>query len=117
MLIEMLCCLHGFRHVLTDSAKLSAARMRLLEIFISEFLLTIEHIVKRGLRSDYRQRQNNLFALRGKLLMSLHLRQNLYRTDRFFTEHDEFSTDRPENRLLHGALRRVLLLTGMQANN
>ncbi|WP_218146820.1 McrC family protein [Nitrosospira sp. Nsp14] len=116
LLIEMLCCLHGFRHVLTDSAKLSAARMPLLEIFISEFLRTVEHIVKRGLRSDYRQRQNNLFALRGKLLMSPHLRQNLYRADRFFTEHDEFSTDRPENRLLHAALRQVLLLTGTQAN-
>lgn len=116
LLIEMLCCLHGFRHVLTDSAKLSAARMPLLEIFISEFLRTVEHIVKRGLRSDYRQRQDNLFALRGKLMMSTHLRQNLFRADRFFTEHDEFSTNRPENRLLHAALRRVLLLTGTQAN-
>ncbi|QKE40311.1 MAG: McrC family protein [Ferrovum myxofaciens] len=116
LLIEMLCCLHGFRHVLTDSAKLSAVRMPLLEIFISEFLRTVEHIVKRGLRSDYRQRQDNLFALRGKLMMSPHLRQNLFRADRFFTEHDEFSMDRPENRLLHAALRRVLLLTGTQAN-
>ncbi len=116
LLIEMLCCLHKFRHVVTDSAKLSAARMPLLEIFISEFLRTVEHIVKRGLRSDYRQRQDNLFALRGKLLMSPHLRQNLFRADRFFTEHDEFSTDRPENRLIRAALRRVLLLTGTQAN-
>lgn len=116
LLIEMLCCLQGFRHVMTDSAKLSAARMPLLEIFISEFLRTVEHIVKRGLRSEYRQRQDNLFALRGKLLMSTHLRQNLFRADRFFTEHDEFLTDRPENRLLHAALRRVLLLTGTQAN-
>ncbi len=116
LLIEMLCCLHGFRHVRTDSAKLCAARMPLLEIFISEFLCTVEHIVKRGLRSDYRQQQDNLFALRGKLLMSPHLRQNLFRSDRFFTEHDEFSTDRPENRLLHAALRRVLLLAGTHAN-
>jgi 5-methylcytosine-specific restriction enzyme subunit McrC len=116
LLIEMLCCLHGFRHVRTDSAKLAATRMPLLEIFISEFLRTVEQIVKRGLRSDYRQRQDNLFALRGKLLMSPHLRQNLYRADRFFTAHDEFSTNRPENRLLHAALRRVLLLTGSQAN-
>jgi len=116
LLIEMLCCLPGFRHVLTNSAQLSAARMPLLEIFISEFLRTVERIVKHGVRSDYRQRQDNLFALRGKLLISPHIRQNLFRADRFFTEHDEFSTDRPENRLLHAALRRVLLLTGTQAN-
>lgn len=116
LLIDMLCCLHGFRHVLTDSAKLAATKMPLLEIFISEFLRSVEHIVKRGLRGDYRQRQDQLFALRGKLLMSTHLRQNLFRADRFFAEHDEFSTDRPENRLLHAALRRVLTLTEIQTN-
>lgn len=116
LLLEMLCCLHGFRHVLTNSAQLSAARMPLLEIFISEFLRTVEHVVKRGLRSDYRRHQDNLFALRGKLLISPHVRHNLFRADRFFTEHDEFSTDRPENRLLHAALRRVLLMAGTQAN-
>lgn len=116
LLIEMLCCLQGFRHVQTDSAKISAARMPLLEVFIAEFLRTVERIVKSGPRSDYSSRQDNLFALRGKLLMAPHLRHNLYRADRFFTEHDEFSTDRPENRLLHAALRRVLMLSASQAN-
>ncbi len=48
--------------------------------------------------------------------MAPHLRHNLCRADRFFTEHDEFSTDRPENRLLHAALRRVLVLSASQAN-
>jgi len=116
LLIDMLCCLHKFRHVHAHSAKLSAVRMPLLEIFISEFLGSVEHIVKRGLRGDYRANQDNLFALRGKLLISPHLRQNLFRADRFFTEHDEFSTDRPENRLIHLALRQVLRLTEMQEN-
>lgn len=116
LLIEMLCCLQGFRHVQTDCAKISAAHMPLLEVFIAEFLGTVDRIVKSGLRSDYSSRQDNLFALRGKLQMATHLRQNLYRADRFFTEHDEFSTDRPENRLLHAALRRVLMLSASQAN-
>jgi 5-methylcytosine-specific restriction enzyme subunit McrC len=44
------------------------------------------------------------------------LGQNLYRADRFFTEHDEFSTDRPENRLLHSALQRVLILSTSHTN-
>src|SRR3569832_1689863 len=114
LLIDMLCCLPGFRHIQTDSAKLSAARMPLLEIFIAEFLRTVEHIVKRGLRGDFAGRQDNLFSLRGKLLMSPHLRRYLFRADRFFTEHDEFSTNRPENRLLHAALRRVLTLSASQ---
>ncbi|MFA5630497.1 MAG: McrC family protein [Porticoccaceae bacterium] len=116
LLIDMLCCLRGFRHIQTESAKLAAARMPLLEVFIAEFLRSVEAVVKHGLRGDYSIRRENLFALRGKLLMSSHLRQNLLRADRFFTEHDEFSANRPENRLLHAALRRVLHLSVSQEN-
>lgn len=116
LLIDMLCTLPDFRHVQTESAKLSAVKMPLLEVFLSEFLHAVSHIVKRGLRSDYRLRQDNVFALRGKLLVAQHLRQNLLRADRFFTEHDEFSVNRPENRLLHVALRRVLALARTPIN-
>lgn len=116
LLIEMLCCLPGFRHIQTDSAKLAAARMPLLEVFIAEFLRAVEHIVKRGLRSDYTSSLGNLHALRGKLLTASHLRHNLVRADRFFTEHDEFSINRPENRLIHAALRSTLAVTRSQGN-
>jgi 5-methylcytosine-specific restriction enzyme subunit McrC len=73
-------------------------------------------VVKRGLQSDYSVRQDNVFALRGKLMVATHLRQNLFRADRFFTQFDEFTTDRPENRLLHTALQHVLRLTRSQEN-
>ena len=114
LLIEMLRCLGGFRHIKTESAKLVATRMPLLEIFIGEFLNAVEHVVKRGLRSDYSLQQDNLFALRGKLQIATHLRRNICRRDRFFSVFDEFSPDRPENRLLHTALLRILVWTNSQ---
>lgn len=113
-LIEMLCCLPRFRHIRTDHAALKAARMPLLEIFVSEFLDAVEHVVKRGLRGDYSQRSGNLSSLRGKLSIASHIRQNLTRRDRFFVDYDEFSPDRAENRLLHSALLKILVLTSMQ---
>jgi 5-methylcytosine-specific restriction enzyme subunit McrC len=116
LLIEMLRCLDGFRHIQTDSAKLCATRMPLLEVFIGDFLRAVEHLVKCGLRSDYTEQQENLFALRGKLQIATHLRRNLCRRDRFFAEFDEFSPDRPENRLLHAALRRALSWTASQTH-
>lgn len=116
LLIDMLCCLHGFRHIETGRAKLAAARMPLLEVFMMEFLLAVKQVVKRGLRSDYAYRQDNLQALRGKIMVSQQLRHNMARADRFFTEHDEFSSNRPENRLLHAALRRILPLLVLQEN-
>lgn len=116
LLIEMLRCLGSFRHIQTDRAQLLSRRMPLLEVFISEFLQAVEHVVKRGLHSDYCSRQDNLFALRGKLRMSAHLRHNLCRRDRFFAEFDVFSSNRPENRVLHAALRCALAWTATQAN-
>ncbi|MBL8298899.1 MAG: McrC family protein [Rhodanobacteraceae bacterium] len=114
LLLRMLSCLRGFRHIRTDRAGLAAVHMPLLEVFIGEFLLSVAPIVKRGLHSDYRLQQGNLFTLRGKLQIAQHLRQNLCRRDRFHAEYDEFSTDRPENRLLHAALREVLSWTTVQ---
>ncbi|MCH2054480.1 McrC family protein [Acinetobacter pittii] len=116
LLIDMLCSLKEFRHVKTNNAKLCAARMPLPEIFISEFLHEVEYIIKRGVRSDYLRQQGNLLTLRGKLLVSSHLQQNLFRADRFFAEYDEFTNDRPENRLIRTALRKVLFLTKMPTN-
>lgn len=116
LLLDMLACLPGFRHIKTDSAALAATRMPLLEIFIAEFLRTTAAITRRGLRSQYNAHEDNLAALRGKLLFSAHLRQNLARADRFYTEHDEFSANRPENRLIRTALRRVLSITVNEVN-
>ncbi len=115
-LIKMLCCLGSFRHIKTESALLIAARMPILEVFIGEFLRSVEHVVKCGLRSNYITDQDNLHTMRGKLMIAQHLQQNLCRADRFFTEHDDFTSNRPENRLLHSALRCVLLLTSSQLN-
>lgn len=112
ILIEMLKCLGfaEFEHIKKDNADLRAKRMPLWEVFIQQFLLAVHSLVKRGLRSDYVARQENLFALRGRLLVARQISQNLVRPDRFFTEHDEFLQDRAENRLIHTALRHVLAM-------
>lgn len=114
LLIEMLTCLDGFRHIKTANANLAAERMPLLEVFIQQFLGSVSSLVKRGLRSDYVSHQDNLYALRGRLLMARQVSQNLLRRDRFFTEYDEFSQDRAENRLIRTALRHVLTLSRSQ---
>lgn len=114
LLIEMLKCLAEFRHIKTANAELVAERMPLLEVIIQQFLMAVGSLVNRGLRSDYLTKKDNLFAFRGRLLVARHISQNLVRRDRFFTEHDEFSQDRAENRLIHTALRHVLNLCRSQ---
>ena len=115
-LIDMLLCLREFRHLNACSANLAAMRLPLPEIFISEFLRAVESVIKHGLRRDYTTREGQLFNLRGKLKIASHLRENLVRRDRFYTEHDEFTEDRPVNRLIKTALMRVLKLTKLRSN-
>lgn len=116
LLIEMLRCLRGFRHIRAGHAPLRTAQMPLLEIFIAKFLQAAEFLVKHGLRSEYVLREDNLSALRGKIVFAEHIKQNLCRGERFFAAYDEFCTDRPENRLIHAALRLCLALTRLPAN-
>jgi len=116
LLLDMLCCLRGFRHVRLDAARLAAKRMPLLEVFIGQFLQAVEGVVKSGLRGSYREEGGLRPYLRGRLDMPQHLRQNLCRRERFFVHCDEWSVDRPENRLLHSALRAVMRISAERAN-
>ncbi|NTJ51390.1 McrC family protein [Agrobacterium rhizogenes] len=104
LLLDMLACLRVFRHIRMERAVLAARRMPLFEVFIAEFLESVRLALQRGLRSHYNPLEDNLAALRGKLLVSETLKQNLVRPDRFFVAFDEFTQNRPENRLLHSAL-------------
>lgn len=116
VLIDMLKCLPEFRHIKATNADLKAQSMPLMEVFIQQFLQTATTLVRRGFRSDYIPREDNLFSLRGKLLVAQHLLQNTIRRDRFFCRFDEFSHDRAENRLIHSALKQVLSVCRFQEN-
>lgn len=117
LLMRMLSCLREFpSSINVGDANLRTTWMNLLEIFIRAFLESVKPVVKHGLRKDYINQRDNLFVLRGKLLVSQHLRHNLVRPDRFYTEHDEFSVNRPINRLLSAALRRVMSWTTSAQN-
>lgn len=81
------------------------------EWVMGRFIGALDELLKRGLRFDYtRVREEQLF-LRGRLDMSRQLRQSPTRAHVFNIEHDVFSDDRPENRLLRVALDRVCART------
>ncbi|HET7370404.1 MAG TPA: McrC family protein [Gammaproteobacteria bacterium] len=116
LLVRMLKCLIAFRHIRARDADLDIVAMPLLEVFIQEFLQATNMVVKRGLRRDYVARQENLYVLRGKVLVDRQIARNLVHRERFFTEHDEFLPDRAENRLIYTALRTVLKMSRSHDN-
>lgn len=116
LLLDMLFCLGEFRHIRKDRAQLQARRMPLFEVFVSQFLESVRAVVQRGLASGYNPLEENLASLRGKLLFSENLKRNHVHPDRFFAAFDEFTQNRPENRLIHRALASVANQTHSPAN-
>jgi 5-methylcytosine-specific restriction enzyme subunit McrC len=95
----------------TERTDLQTYRRPLLEWVMKEFVLALDHLLKRGLRFDYRRVEEEQRYLRGRLDMNKQLRQPPGRAHIFNIRHDLFLADRPENRLLKSALMRVCGLT------
>ena len=104
ILLKMLKTLKKSPFKTLQKAKLKSSKMPLLEIFISMFLEELTLLVRKGIRSDYLAREENLHFLKGKLKIAKQIKQNAIHKERFFVEYEEFSSDRVENRLIKTAL-------------
>lgn len=87
-----------------NKAELKPSKMPLLEIFISMFLEELTSLIRKGIKSDYISKEENLHFLKGKLKMSEQIKCNSIHKERFFVEYEEFSSDRVENRLIKTTL-------------
>ena len=110
-LLMMLKSLKQFRHIETEMASIKQQKMPLMEIFIAQFLNSVNRLVKKGIKSDYVRVQNNHAFLNGKLLHSQQLKHNFINRHKFYVEYDAYQMDRAENRTIHSALHVVASYT------
>ena len=98
----------GLGQAQLDGASIRAIRrFDMFEAFVHLFLVSVVLLTRRGLARTYRTQEANLPYLRGRILFPLHVRENLVDRSRFYVGYDEFTADRPANRLIHRALRRL----------
>ena len=86
-------------------ANLQNTKLPLLEIFISMFLDELSNLIKKGIKSDYITKEENLKFLKGKLKIAQQIKHNTIHKERFCVEYDEFLNDRIENRLIKTTLQ------------
>lgn len=105
ILIKMLKTLKDspFKHF--NMAHLKSSKMPLLEIFITMFLEELANLVRKGIKSDYITKEENLKFLKGKLKINEQIKQNYIHKERFFVEFQEYMNDRVENRLIKTTLQ------------
>ncbi|MGI6325910.1 MAG: McrC family protein [Saccharofermentanales bacterium] len=94
-----------------DHTRLKTGRLNIFEVFITMFVSETAMLCKQGLKANYVATQNNKHFFKGKLMVSEHLRYNLFNRERFYLEYDEFCLNRPENRLLKSTLRLLLSIS------
>ncbi len=92
-----------FKHF--NMAHLKSDKIPLLEIFITMFLDELEQLIRKGLKSDYITKEENLGYLKGKLNIKEQITRNYIHKERFFVAYDEYLSDRVENRLIKTTLQ------------
>ena len=115
--LKMLRCMKDFPSKVFNSANLNVDKMNLYEIFINMYLQEARQLVKRGIKSAYVGKEDNLKYYKGKLLTAQHVKTNLVHKERFYVAYDEFDPNRAENRLVKSTLLKLQKLTSSAENS
>ena len=94
-------------------ACLGRETMPLIDAFVLVFVDSLLDALREGMDRAYVEQEENLRVVRGRLLMSQHVRRNAVHRERLFVRYDEFSDDTPLNRALKATCR--LLLTRVRS--
>lgn len=116
ILIKMLKTLKKSPFKNFNMAHLKSSKMPLLEIFITMFLEELANLVRKGIKSDYITKEENLKFLKGKLKINEQIKQNYIHKERFYVEFQEFMSDRVENRLIKTTLQYLYKKSQLNAN-
>ena len=82
-------------------------RFNMLDVFVRIFLTNLVLLTQRGLARHYNSVEDNLPRLRGRIQFREHIRRNVANRARFYVSFDEFTADRPVNRLIHSAIHKL----------
>ena len=103
-LLHLLYKLPNYKNI--DSANFELIKnLDIFEIFIFMFLEEVGIIIKKGIKSDYVGQEDNLFYLKGKLLINEQIKRNTVHKERFYVQYDDYNQNRGENRLIKSTLK------------
>jgi 5-methylcytosine-specific restriction enzyme subunit McrC len=111
LLCKLICNALDIKSRNTSHASIERFDTALPEWLMRQFLQELDLLYKRGLRFEYQRIEEQQRFLRGRLDVQKQLRQPPGREHLFHIQHDVFSADRPENRLLKTALLKICVTT------
>ena len=116
VLLKMLRTLRSPTYKSFQSSDVDVCKMNVFEIFIRMFTDEVLGICKRGIKSNYEEVEENSTCFKGRIDFAKNIKYNYAHNERVFVRHDEFTVNRPENKLLKSALDYLLSKTKTQRN-
>jgi len=107
VLVNMLRATGTFPPEIAGGTSLALERHHLLDIFILAFCRQVSRELVQGLIRRYRDVEDNLTAVRGRIDFVQQVRRNLVHQERVACRYEELSANNPYNRVLKGVLLRL----------
>lgn len=90
-----------------SKAHLAISNLPLLEIYASVFLDELEKLLSLGLGRNYEKIEAKETYIKGKILITENIHQNLLKQHSLYVSYDDFRHDIPQNRILKTCLHRL----------
>jgi len=114
VLLRMLSICNLIKLDSVSEASLKRRHHSLLDLYFNMYLDEVNNLVRKGLIKKYHKMQGNLHALKGRLVFSKHIHQNLIHQERFYTEHQVYDFEHLHNQIL---LRALTVLSKVSTNS
>ncbi len=105
MLLKMLKKIPSYQAL--SKAHLAISNLPLLEIYAKVFLDELEKLLSTGLGRNYEKVETNETYIKGKILITENIHQNLLKQHTTFVSYDDFRHDIPQNRILKSCLHKL----------
>ncbi len=92
----------------TTLADINVNQQSVLSTYINLFLTETETLLHKGLIKKYKKEQGNKTALKGKLVFTKHITQNLTHAERFYVEYNDYNRDNVYNFILRAAVECII---------
>lgn len=96
----------------SSNAQLKLKKNSILELYFVLYLEELESLIKKGLIKKYSGHRSQQKALKGSLVFSEQIRQNLVHRERFFVRHQKYDHAHLLHQILHEALLLIEQLEG-----
>lgn len=97
------------------NANLKLKSASLIELYFETFLSEVQSLIHHGLVKQYRLEESNLYKLKGRLIFSRNISENLVHKERFHTAHQVYDRNNVLNKILNKALNVLVSVTNNQS--